>query len=175
MDVNRSPMAISLSTKGDLLQATETHHSFVALGGIPMDGSRARKFRVSIRLLLSILAVCCILLASVFWNLQLYRRAEQQRFRAITAEQIAAANAEDRRLQAIAGEKPESPRTQTDAEQAKLVAKRQAERAKDAVRVRQLYQELNNLSQLNEQILLEASNPRVRSQKQRQSAGSGIP
>ena len=78
------------------------------------------------------------------------------------AEQIAVANAADEQLRAIAGDKQESARTQADAEQAKLMAKRQAERVKDAARVRQLYQELNNLSQLNERILLGFQTPGAR-------------
>ena len=73
MDVNHLPVAIGLPTTGDFLPAADTHCYFMALGGVLMDDSGARKFRVSIRLLLSILAVCCILLASVFWNFQLYR------------------------------------------------------------------------------------------------------
>ena len=140
-----------------------------------MDVSGARKFRVSIRLQFSILAVCCILLASVFWSFQLYRRAEHQRLRAVAAEKIAVANAADERVRAIAGDKQELARAQVDAEQAKLMAKRQAERIKDAARVRQLYQELNNLSQLNERILLEISNPQRTSQKQNQPAASDMP
>ncbi len=140
-----------------------------------MDVSGARKFRGSIRLLVSILAVGSLLLASAFWNFQLYRRAEHQRLRAIAAERVSSAHADDQRLRAIADETAQSPRTEAEAEQARFLARRRAERAKDAARVRQLYQELNNLSQLNERILIENSNPRGTSQKKSQPAESGTP
>jgi len=140
-----------------------------------MDVSGARKFRVSVRLLLSILTVCSLLLASAFWNFHLYRRAEHERLRAIAAEQTPLAHTEEERLRALAEEKAKPALTEAQIEQARMVAKRQAERAKDAERVRELYQELNNLSQMSEQILLENPNLRDMSRKKSKSAESAAP
>jgi Tfp pilus assembly protein PilX len=113
-----------------------------------MDDGGARKFRVAPRVWFSIIAVCVLLLASVLGNLELYRRAEAQRSRAIAAERAEAARAEERRLQAAASEKEE-------AERARTLAKQRAAKAEDAARVRQLYEELNSLSQMSDRILME--------------------
>ena len=60
-----------------------------------MDVGGTRKFRVSSRVLVPIITVCVLLLVSAIWNLQLYRRAEEQRSRAIAAERAEAARAEE--------------------------------------------------------------------------------
>ena len=126
-----------------------------------MDVGGTRKFRVSSRVLVPIVAVCVLLLVSVIWNLELYRRAEEQRSRAIAAERAEAARAEEQRLRAVAAEQEEAARARAEAEREQTLAKRRATRAEDAVRVRQLYQELNNLSQMRDQILLENQNLRL--------------
>src|SRR5271157_1381872 len=114
-----------------------------------MDVGGARKFRVSSRSLVPLIAVCALLLVSALGNLELYRRAEEQRSRAIAAERAAAARAEEQRLRAVAMEREEAARAQAEAEQERILAKKRAARAEDAARVRQLYQELNVLSQMN--------------------------
>src|SRR5271157_3501023 len=102
-----------------------------------MDVGGARKFRVSSRSLVPLIAVCALLLVSALWNLELYRRAEEQRSRAIAAEQAEAARAEEQRLRAIAAEQAETARAQAEAERERTLAKRRATKAADAVRVRQ--------------------------------------
>jgi F0F1-type ATP synthase membrane subunit b/b' len=126
-----------------------------------MDVGGTRKFRVSSRVLVPIIAVCVLLLVSAIWNLELYRRAEEQRSRAIAAERAEAARAEEQRLQAGAAEKEEAARAHAEAERERTLAKRRATRAEDAARVRQLYQEINNLSQMRDRIVLENQNPRL--------------
>lgn len=126
-----------------------------------MDVGGTRKFRVSSRVLVPIVAVCVLLLVSAIWNLELHRRAEEQRSRAIAAERAEAARAEEQRLKAVAADKEEAARAQVDAERERTLAKQRAARAEDAARVRQLYQELNNLSQMNNRILMEYQSQRI--------------
>jgi F0F1-type ATP synthase membrane subunit b/b' len=126
-----------------------------------MDVGGARRFRVSSRVLVPIIAVCVLLLVSAIWNLELYRRAEEQRSRAIAAERAEAARAEEQRLRAVAAEKEEAARAEAEAERARALAKQRAARAEDAARMRQLYQELNNLSQMSDRILMENQSLRI--------------
>jgi regulator of protease activity HflC (stomatin/prohibitin superfamily) len=130
-----------------------------------MDLRGARKFRVSNRALVPIIAVCALLLVSAIWNLALYRRAEEQRSRAIAAERAAATRAEEQRLRAVAMEREEAARAQAEAERERILAKKRAARAEDAARVRQLYQELNVLSQMNDRILLQNQSLRIPAKK----------
>jgi hypothetical protein len=125
-----------------------------------MDVGGTRKFRVSSRVLVPIVAVCVLLLVSAIWNLELYRRAEE-RSRAIAAERAEAARAEEQRLKAVAAEKEEAARAQVDAERERTLAKQRAARAEDAARVRQLYQELNTLSQMSDRVLMEYQSQRI--------------
>jgi cytoskeletal protein RodZ len=120
-----------------------------------MDFGGARKFRISFRSLVLIIAVIALLLTSAIWNFALYRRAEEQRLRAIAAERAEAARAQEQRLKEIAAEQAQAARTQIEAEKAHALAKRKATSAEDAARVRQLYQELNALSQINDRLLME--------------------
>jgi hypothetical protein len=113
-----------------------------------MDVEGARKFRVSIRVLVPTIVVCALLVVSAIWNIQLHRRAEEQRQRAITAERAEAARVEAERLRAIAIEK-------ADAERERDLAKKRAVRAEDVARMRQLYDELNILSQMSDRIQME--------------------
>jgi hypothetical protein len=140
-----------------------------------MDVEGARKFRVSSRALVPIITVCVLLLVSAIWNYELNRRAEEQRSRAIATERAEAARAEEQRLRAVAVEREEAARARAEAERASTLAKQRAARAEDAARIRQLYQELNNLSQMNDRILLENPSLRIPTKKKERPDQAGKP
>jgi hypothetical protein len=121
------------------------------------------------------IAVGALLLVSAIWNLELYRRAEEQRLRAITAEKEKAARAEEQRLRAVAAEKEKAARDQAEAERAHTLAKQRAARAEDAARMRQLYQEINNLSKLSDRILMETQSLRIPTKKGERPNQAGKP
>jgi hypothetical protein len=140
-----------------------------------MDVGGTRRFRVSSRALVPMIAVCALLLVSAIWNLELYRRAEEHRSRAIAAEKVEAARAEEQRLRVAAAEKEEAARAQAEAERARTLAKQRAARAEDAARMRQLYQEINNLSQMSDRILMENQSLRIPTKKREQPDQAGKP
>jgi hypothetical protein len=106
-----------------------------------MEVGGAKKFVASNRSLMLIIPVCVLLLASAIWNVWQYRIIEQQRLQALAAE---------REAKAVAA------RSKIEAERAKL--KKTAAAASDA-RVDQLYQEINNLTRINERVLLRNPSP----------------
>ena len=96
----------------------------------------AWKLAVSKRSLLLVIPLCVLLLASMVGNVRQYHRTERQRQRAVAAERKAAAK---------------TAHTEAEVERAKL--KRQSALASSA-RIDQLYQEINNLTQMSERVLL---------------------
>jgi hypothetical protein len=100
-----------------------------------IDGTR--KFGVSNRSLMLVVPLCALLLASGIWNVRQYRLAHQQRLQTVAAEREA---------------KAETARAEADAKLAKL--KKKAADIETGARVDQLYQEINNLTRMSEQVLL---------------------
>jgi hypothetical protein len=99
-----------------------------------MDVTGARKFHVSSRSLLLIIPLVTSLAASVFWNLRQHRLSEQKHA-AAQREQVARAREETERVAAR--------------------LKKNAEWAASDARVQQLYREIANFSQINDQLLAE--------------------
>jgi hypothetical protein len=120
-----------------------------------MDGKKARQIAGSRAFLIPATAICAISMASIFWNLQLSHSSSQRRDGNIPADSNSIELTGSRRQNTLEGEKLGSIKTTADPEQARLIARRQAERVKDAARVRELYEELNRLTELNEKILLD--------------------
>jgi len=89
-----------------------------------------------------VILLCALLLASGIWNVRQYRFIEQQRLQALAVERKARA---------------EAARAEAEAEQMKR--KKKAADAETGARVDRLYQEINNLSRMNEQILLRDRSP----------------
>jgi nitric oxide reductase activation protein len=101
-----------------------------------MEAEAGVKFGVPNRSLILIMALCTLLLASVFGNIRQYYLAEQQYRRTATREQEA---------------KAKTAQAEAEAERAKL--RRQAAIA-SSERIDQLYREINNLTQMSEQVML---------------------
>ena len=122
-----------------------------------MDVWRTRTFaiRISTRSGLLALAACALLVFFIISNLRQSRLAQEALARASAAEQAAA------RAQADA----ERVRAQTEPLPPKDAALRRTARRdpKDAERVRQLYEEINSLSRIQERIQGDLSNLRARS------------
>jgi hypothetical protein len=97
----------------------------------------AWKLSVANRSLMLIIPLCVFALVSAIWNVRQYQFAERQRLRAIMVAQRA---------------KVEAARVDAEAERGRL--DRQAASARANARVDQLYQEINNLTRVSEQILL---------------------
>jgi len=106
-----------------------------------MEVGGARKFVVSNRSLMLVIPLFALLLVSAIWNVRQYRLAEQQRLQAVAAAREARA---------------EAARAEVEAERAKLKTK--AADAATSARVDQLYREINNLTRMNEQVLLRDRN-----------------
>jgi hypothetical protein len=124
-----------------------------------MEDGRVRKFGVLNRSLMLVIPLGGLLLASAIWNVRQYRLVEQQRLRA-------AAAARDARAAAI--------RAEAEAEQVKL--KKKAANAEMDARVSQLYQEINALTRMSEQILLrEPSLHGTPAKKDGRGVAAGVP
>jgi C4-dicarboxylate-specific signal transduction histidine kinase len=108
-----------------------------------MEVGGARKLGVSNRSLMLVIPLCALLLASAIWNIRQYRLVEQKRLQAVAAEREARVKA---------------GRAEAEAERAKL-EKKAASAVTDA-RVSRLYQEINNLTRMSEQVLLRDQSPR---------------
>ncbi|MFI5454745.1 MAG: hypothetical protein ACHRXM_04780 [Isosphaerales bacterium] len=114
-----------------------------------MEVEGARKFVVSNRSLTLVIPLCALLLASGIWNVRQYQFAERQRLKAVAAAREA---------------RVETARAEVEAERAKVNKK--AAMAKADTRVDQLYQEINNLTRMSEQVLLRNPRPPDTSAKQ---------
>ena len=99
-----------------------------------MSIAGARKFRVSTRSLAMVIALAALLSASVFWNLRQYQLMEQKR---------------------VADQREEAARVKEETERTTARMKKKAEWAASDARVQQLYQEITNLSQINERLVSE--------------------
>jgi flagellar basal body P-ring protein FlgI len=82
----------------------------------------------------SIILLCALLLGSLSLNVQQYQLANRQRLQALAAEQTAVTKANQAKL---------------EAEQKKL---KKARQAKNDERLQKLYQELDNLTRIHEQV-----------------------
>jgi len=103
--------------------------------------------------------LCALLLVSGIWNVRQYWLVEQQRRQAVAAAQQARA---------------EAARAAAEAERAKL--KKKAADAETGARVDQLYQEINNLTRMSEQILLrDRSKPGAPAKKDGRAAAADAP
>jgi hypothetical protein len=100
-----------------------------------IDVGGARKFYVSSRSLVLIVALFSLLLASVIWNFWQYRLIEHHRMQVLAIQRAVAAHAE------------------METEQAGTRMKKKAETDAADQRVQQLYREIDNLSRINEQLL----------------------
>jgi len=114
-----------------------------------MEVEGARKFGVSNRSLMLVIPLCSLVLASGIWNVQQYQFTEQQRLKAVAVAREA---------------RVEAARAAAESERATL--DRKAANAKADARVDQLYQEINNLTRMSEQVLLRDPRPRDTSAKQ---------
>jgi uncharacterized membrane protein (DUF106 family) len=99
-----------------------------------MDVAGARKFHISRRSLVMVIPLITLLMTSVFWNLRQHQLIEQKR---------------------IAAQQEEAARTREEAERATARMKKNAEWAASDARVQQLYREISNLSEINEQLVSE--------------------
>ena len=107
-----------------------------------MSIAGTRKFHVSRRSLVMIIALAALLSASVFWNLRQHQLIEQKR---------------------LADQREEAARVKEETERTTARMKKKAEWAASDARVQQLYQEISNLSQINERLVSEP--PRSASSK----------
>ena len=99
-----------------------------------MDERKERNFGGSKRSHVLIILLCTLLLGSLSLNVRQYQLAAGQRLQALAAEQPAVAKANQAKL---------------EAEQNKL---KKARQAKNDERLQQLYQELDNLTCIHEQV-----------------------
>jgi uncharacterized membrane protein (DUF106 family) len=97
-----------------------------------MKVAGARKFHMSSRPRVLIVLLITLLMASAFWNLYQHRLIEQDR---------------------ITVRRKEDARAKEEANREAARRKKNAEWAASDARVQQLYQEINNLSQINERLL----------------------
>jgi hypothetical protein len=111
-----------------------------------MDVRGAQKFRVSGHSLLLIIPLCVLLGASTTWNLWQYRQIEHQRLQSLVARKSA---------------KNEAMRTEAETKSNQAQLKRNAARAEAKARMDQLYQEVENLSRINERLLQSNSTRRM--------------
>jgi len=106
-----------------------------------------------------VIPLCALLLASGIWNVWQYRLVEQQRLQAVAAEREARA---------------EAAQAEAEAEQAKL--KKRAADAETGTRVDRLYQEIDNLTRMSEQVLLRNRNPQgTPAKKDGRGEAAGVP
>jgi hypothetical protein len=99
-----------------------------------MDVAGARKFPISSRALVLIISLVTLLAASIFWNLRQHRLIEQKH---------------------MADQRKEAARANEEADRATARLKKNAEWAASDARVQQLYQEINNFSQIQERLVSE--------------------
>jgi hypothetical protein len=105
-----------------------------------MDDRRTRKFGMAIRTPSILIAVCLLLLAPAIWKIRRSQLARQERTRAMAA------------LKAVQAQAAQAEETRENRE-------RQAAQAAAAERIRQLYQEIDQLTRLNDRLLSEIKRP----------------
>jgi hypothetical protein len=99
-----------------------------------MDALRARRFPVTSRSLMLIIPILILLVLSVIWNVWQYRLVKQ-------AQQLA-----------LATERAKAQQVATEAAHIEARRKKKAEDAAALQRTQQLYREIENLSQLSDQL-----------------------
>jgi hypothetical protein len=128
-------------------------------GGLVMEDAKVRRLNGLNRSLILVIPLGGLLLASGIWNVRQYRLVERQRMKE-------AAMAEEARVAAIRAEAVDK--------QVKL-AKKAADTEADA-RVSQLYQEINALTRMSEQLMLrDPSLPGTPAQKDSRGVSAGVP
>jgi hypothetical protein len=107
-----------------------------------MDVGSAWKLGASNRALWLVIPLCAVLLASATWNVRQYRTLQERRLQTEAADRAARAAAE-----------------QAEAEAKRAQTEKKAERAAADARVQQLYEEINNLTRMSEQVMLRNPSP----------------
>jgi len=138
-----------------------------------MDGGMApsRKFRITIRSVLLVIGGCVALSIPAVWTTQQSRLAHEALDRAIAAEkaaQRAQADAEQARTGSTANSQPVRDNAVTR-------AGRRPRNTKDEERIRKLYQEIDNLSRIQEHIEQDLWRLRSRSSKGGAPGEAGAP
>jgi hypothetical protein len=135
-----------------------------------MRGTRTFTVRISIRSMALGVVACALLLIFLIGSLRQSRLAREALARANAAEQAAARGRADADRAWAQAEAPPGP--------AKVGAVRRAVRRrdpKDAERVRQLYEEINGLSRIQERIQEDLAGLRRRAAQAPAPAGAGAP
>ena len=136
-----------------------------------MDGGGTRRFLIDLwPRSLTVASMACALLIAVVWGIWQSRLSQEALARAAAAERTAAqAHAEIEQARAqIQAER------RSDRDASMVRASRHTD-PNEAVRVRQLYEEINNLSQIQQHIAEELQGHRGRSTKSTGRAASGAP
>jgi hypothetical protein len=140
------------------MQFMPFHSAKSVKGDRLMHVAEAWKREASKRSLIVVVPLCVLLLASVIWNVRLYRLSEQHRLQVLAMKQQASAKA----AKAVA-----------EAERAKR--EKQAAAASNA-RVDQLYQEISNLTRMSEHVMLQSQIARsLPTKKDRSQENAGPP